>query len=150
MAETDEQSSIEDPTDAAWLGSQRQLVTEYLGSQRCEHGGVSSEPRWFMSPYVGIWAVRSRTHPDRVGWWAISGDLPTDYMSATGQRSSGDVLIAFADHWEAAAEAMRAGRQLPGFSIGNPSHAVQLAPLLDSRADLIREFGEQLNESERA
>src|SRR5438132_14084795 len=97
--ETDESPTIDDAEDAAWVGQQRQIVINYLTAQRCEHNGVSLEPRWFMSPYVAVWAVRSKANPDRIGWWAISGDLPTDYMTASGQRSTGDVLIAFANQW---------------------------------------------------
>ncbi len=148
--ETDEASNIDDPEDAAWVAHQRQNVIDYLASQRCEHNGVSLEPRWFVSPYVAIWAVRSKAYPDQVGWWAISGDLPTDYMTAGDQRSTGDVLIAFAKLWRAAAERMRGGEQSEGYSVGDPSRAKQLAPLLQSRADLLHEWGEESNRSEAA
>lgn len=144
--DTDEDHTIDDPEDAAWLAEQRQTVIDYLASQRCEHYGVSLEPRWFLSPYVAVWAVRSKTNPDTVGWWAVSGDLPTDYLSADNHlRSSGDVLCAFANKWRAAAEQMKDGKYLNGYTVGDPSRAKELAPLLKSRADLLQEFGEDLN-----
>lgn len=149
--DTDESTTIDDPEDAAWVAKQRQTVIDYLAAQRCDHNGVSLEPRWFVSPYVALWAVRSKANPDRVGWWAISGDLPTDYLSAAAHlRSSGDVLIAFADQWRAAAEQMQDGKQMEEYTVGDPSRAKELAPLLKSRADLLQEFGEELNNSETA
>jgi hypothetical protein len=149
--DSDETATIDDPEDVAWVAKQRQTVIDYLASQRCEQNGVSLEPRWFVSPYVAVWAVRSKANPDAVGWWAISGDLPTDYLSAAAHlRSSGDVLIAFAEQWRAAAEQMKDGKQVDGYTVGDPSRAKELAPLLKSRANLLQEFGQELNESEMA
>jgi uncharacterized protein DUF4826 len=146
----DEAATIDAPEDAAWVAQQRQIVIDYLASQQCEHNGVSLEPRWFVSPYVAVWAVRSKANPEWVGWWAISGDLPTDYMTAAGQGSTGDVLIAFANLWRAAAERMTDGEQLDRYTVGDPSRAKELAPLLQSRADLLHEWCEDLNRGEAA
>lgn len=148
--DTDEATTIDDPDDAAWVARQRQNVVDYLASQRCDHNGVSAEPRWFVSPYVAVWAVRSKANPEWVGWWAISGDLPTDYMTAAGRRSTGDVLIAFADQWQAAAERMKYGEHVDDYVVGNPSQAKELAPLLLSRANLLRKFGQEMKSGETA
>lgn len=140
--DSDDEATIDDPEDVAWVAQQRELVTQYLASQRVDHGGVSVEPRWFLSPYVAVWAVRSAVDPERVGWWAISGDVPTDYMTCANERDDGDVLIAFATRWRAAARRMAAGL-LPddGFTIGSPEDAADLAPLLATRAELLYDFG---------
>src|SRR5437764_5727586 len=77
--------------------SSRRRHTTYIGdwsSDVCS-SDLSLEPRWFLSPYVAVWAVRSRANPDRVGWWAISGDLPTDYMTCGREQEAGDILIGF-------------------------------------------------------
>jgi len=141
--------TIKDPQDAAWVARQRGIVIEYLAAQRCDHAGVSAEPRWFLSPYVAVWAVRSKADPGLVGWWAISGELPTDYITAGGQRTTGDVLLAFAAAWHAASEQMKLGEPLENYAIGDPSRAKELAPPLRRRADLLRELGEALNKDER-
>jgi len=39
-------------------------------------------PAFHVSPYVSLWAVRSKKTPDAVGCGIIAGDLPTDYLSA--------------------------------------------------------------------
>jgi hypothetical protein len=67
-----------DEEDAAWADEQRGVVEAYLRGQGCDHAGVALEPRWFVRPHLALWAVRSRANPDLVGWWAISGDVPTD------------------------------------------------------------------------
>ena len=118
IVDSDEAPTVEDSDDAEWIAAQRQIVVDYLAGQRIEHDGVSLEPRWFLSPYLAVWAVRSRANPDRVGWWAISGDVPTDYIACSGERDSGDVLIAFSRVWKAAAKKMAAGEQLVNCIIG--------------------------------
>src|SRR6187397_2702283 len=96
MSDSDEPPTITDAEDAAWAAEQRETVESYLRAQGCDHAGVSLEPRWYLSPYLAVWAVRSKANPDVVGWWAISGDVPTDYMTATRElRSTADVLAAF-------------------------------------------------------
>jgi Domain of unknown function (DUF4826) len=81
--ESDDTPTVDDAEEAAWAAEQRNVVIEYLQRQGVDHLGVSAEPRWRLSRYVAVWAVRSKTNPNAVGWWAISGDLPTDYMTAT-------------------------------------------------------------------
>lgn len=139
--ESDDTPILKDPDEAAWVASQREIIIRYLAAQRVEHGGVSIEPRWFVSPCVAVWAIRSRTRAEHVGWWAISGDLPTDYMTSGTEEDAGDILIAFATRWREAAKRMAAGEQPDGFVIGDPARAKELAPLLEARADLLYEFG---------
>jgi hypothetical protein len=143
--QSDEIPTIGDPTEAAWAAEQRNVILNYLASQRVEHAGVSSEPRWFLAPYVAVWAVRSKANPSRIGWWGISGDLPTDYISCTTERSDADVLLAFARQWKAAAERMAAGGQPPGYRAGPPGQEKQLAPLLQARAELLEDFARDMD-----
>jgi len=142
--DSDEETTITDGAEAAWAAGQRQLVLAYLASQDLEHAGVSLEPRWFLSPYVAIWAVRSKVNPDRIGWWAISGDLPTDYVTYGEERDNGDVLLSFSRQWKVAAAEMAAGRQLPGYRIGPVGKAKELAPLLVKRAELLEDFASNM------
>jgi len=146
MANSDETTTIPEHDDMAWVADQRKSVELYLQNQRCDHAGVSLEPRWFLSPYLAIWAVRSKANPGLVGWWAISGDVPTDYMTASSKlRSIGDVMTAFGKQWSASAAAMSQGQYM-GF--GSLKETARIAPLLQSRAALLIDFAEQLKNEE--
>ena len=141
MADGNEIPTITDSKDAAWAADQRKTVEAYLRTQGCDHAGVSLEPRWYLSPYLAVWAVRSKANPDVVGWWAISGDVPTDYMTATRElRSTADVLAAFGAQWSRAAETMSRGEYA---GIGKPENITELAPLLRTRAAMLQELSEQ-------
>ena len=142
--DSDDSETIESEEDSAWVKRQREIVTSYLDKERCEHNGVSLEPRWFLRPHIAVWAVRSKKNPDRVGWWAISGDLPTDYITASHEKRTGDVLIAFAQQWRPLAERMARGESQPEYHIGPPSEATTLAPLLLARAEILQQFGEEM------
>jgi hypothetical protein len=148
LMDSDEVFTIDDPEDAAWVARQLEVVVAYLAQQHVQHGGVSQEPRWFLSPYVAVWAIRSQANPDRVGWWAISGDLPTDYMTCRHERDPGDVLIAFAKQWKVAAERMAVGEQLDNYRIGDSARAAELAPLLAARAEVLDEFAKRIKHRE--
>lgn len=146
MADGDEIPTITDSEDAAWAADQHKLVEAYLEAQGCHHAGVSLEPRWYLSPHLAVWAVRSKANPGAVGWWAISGDVPTDYMTATRElRSTADVLAAFGAQWSRAAEAMSRGEYA---GIGKPENIAELAPLLRTRAEILQELSEQVRAEE--
>jgi hypothetical protein len=138
-------TTIGDPDEAAWVTGQRDMLSRYLICQKLKHGGLSLEPRWFVSPSVAIWAVRSVHQPCRIGWWAISGDLPTDYVTCTIEQSDADVLRTFARKWKAASSQMAKGLQIPGYVIGPPGRERELAPMLRKRAKLLVAFADGIH-----
>ncbi|MDX1965295.1 MAG: DUF4826 family protein [Pirellulales bacterium] len=146
MADSDEMETVTDRDDATWIADQRKIVETYLQHQGCEHAGVSLEPRWYLYPYLALWAVRSKLNPQLVGWWAISGDVPTDYMAAARElRSIADVLAAFGRLWLQSAEAMSRGEHT---GKGKPENAIEVAPLLRVRAEMMQELAEQVRAEE--
>src|SRR5690242_10700557 len=85
--------------EAQWVAEQRENVMSYLQSEGVQHGGVAAEAEWFLAPYVSVWIARSMKKPDTVGWWVISGDLPTDYLSGNEASDVRTALAAFAARW---------------------------------------------------
>jgi hypothetical protein len=131
----------DDPiVEERWCAERRAEVTEYLARQRVEHGEVGSWPAWHVAPYVSIWAIESLRAPGDVGWWAICGDLPTDYLSAANVEHPREAMLAFADTWGEAAACMLNGGSPIGVTFGPPEQSSELAPLLQKRADLLRHF----------
>ena len=126
----------------AWVRQEREKVVAYLTSQRCEHGGIAEWPAFHVDPYVALWAIQSRTVAGRVGWWAISGDLPTDYMSSSSGYHPREALRHFSAEWVSVAESMRRGEDHPRTKIGAPELWSTMAPLLEKRAQLLREYAD--------
>lgn len=133
----------DDPAvEARWLDEQRSVVEDYLKHERLQHGGVAELPDWFLAPYVSIWRVVSPSHPPATGWWAISGDLPTDYRSSSEAKDARGAMGAFAERWRSLAEAM--ARDEPGSetSIGQREDWPELQPLLASRAQILSDWSQ--------
>jgi hypothetical protein len=120
----------------------RQLVTNYLAREGLTHGEIGSWPAWHVAPYVSLWAVESLRVPGTIGWWAICGDLPTDYLAAATAKHPRTAMLAFADIWKDKAQHMRKGIPHPDLTIGPPEQQSELASLLQRRSDTLRLFAE--------
>jgi hypothetical protein len=132
---------LDDPSvEERWCAERHKEVAEYLARQRVEHGEVGSWPAWHVVPYVSIWAIESLLAPGDVGWWAICGDVPTDYISAANVKHPREAMLAFADTWGEAAGCMLNGVSPVDVTFGPPERSAELAPLLQNRADLLRRF----------
>ena len=125
-----------------WCAEQRSAVAAYLKEQKVDHGEIGEWPAWHLAPYVGIWAIESKATPGWVGWWVISGDLPTDYISADTVRHPREALQAFASTWAEVAGCMLRGEPHPSINIGTPDQWPALGELLKRRAELLAQFAE--------
>ncbi|HXV01718.1 MAG TPA: DUF4826 family protein [Caulobacteraceae bacterium] len=133
--------AVMDPSnddEEAWCAEQRDNVVAYLAAQPLAHGPVGEVPAWFVSPYVSIWAIESVKSPGWVGWWAISGDLPTDYCSADNCRHPRLAMRRIAEEWMAAIEGTRPG----DLTIGKLGKSLEQLPLIESRAALLLEWSD--------
>lgn len=122
-----------------WCQEQRQRVIEYLAKQNLDHLGVAEGPAFDVAPYFAIWAIQSKAAPGKVGWWAFSGDIPTDYVSADAQdchprRALRDLLVTWNDYIVARKEE----RNAPGVRVGNDNP--KYAKLLESRVELLTQW----------
>jgi hypothetical protein len=133
----------DDPNiEERWCHRRREEATAYLAKEGLTHGEVGAWPAWHVAPYLSIWAVESLKTPGAVGWWVISGDLPTDYISTSSAKHPRQALREFADTWEDVASHIRAGTPHPSISIGPLETRSELLPILEKRAEIFRRFAE--------
>ncbi len=136
----------DDPyVEECWCAEQQNIVADYLRSQKLNHGRIGEWPAWHIAPYASIWAIESLTRPEWIGWWAISGDLPTDYISAGGvepPQHPRKAMRVFAQNWLDVVKAWKEGREIDNTRIGNSSARDELGPLLESRAMLLMQWAD--------
>ena len=133
--------NYDDPeVEAKWFSERRIEVAEYLQREGVIHGKIADKPEWHAAPYVSLWAIESFECPGSLGWWAISGDLPNDYVSASKADNPREAIQAIATLWHEAAEYMERGESHPSFVIGSCERREELAPLLASRAKILLEW----------
>lgn len=105
-----------------------------MSLQNVEHGEIGEVPAWFVHPILSLWAVESLKQPGKLGWWVLSGDIPTDYCSAAGKLHPRLALAEIADKWFSEVE-----RTSPtDIVIGSTGLSIELLELLTKRATLIR------------
>ena len=126
--------------EAEWNREQRANVLEYLAGAGVAQADVPREPTWSASPHLAIWPVRSSVQPHATGWWVISGDVPTDYVSSSEIPNERAAMRVFARRWMKASRRMARGEKPEDFQIGRPNEWKSLAPMLASRAKLLAEW----------
>jgi Domain of unknown function (DUF4826) len=123
--------------EKAWCAAERTRVIEYLAREKLIHGEVGAWPAWHVCPSVAVWAVESVNRPGWVGWWAISGDLPTDYTTCGPDRNPREGVKEIAERWRDAAANWAEGKPAQDWSLRASKDQPALAPLLASRAALL-------------
>lgn len=128
-----------------WCSDQQRIVADYLRSQKVKHGRIGEWPAWHVAPCASIWAIESLTRPERIGWWVICGDLPTDYISSADMappQHPRKAMRVFAQNWLEVVKAWKDGREIENTRIGNSGSHEELGPLLEARAKLLMEWAE--------
>jgi hypothetical protein len=139
-------TDFDDPKEEErWCEEQRLKVRQYLVHEGVIHGEIGEWPAWHVAPYVPIWAIESMIAPGWVGWWVISGDCPTDYVSAERIKHPRDALREIGQQWEELSEYMSSGHEHLDSKIGRREDWSSLAPLLANRAALLLQWANNEN-----
>jgi hypothetical protein len=136
----------DDPeVEERWCREQREHVAGYLRRQNVDHGRIGEWPAWHVAPHVSIWAIESRLRPEWIGWWVISGDLPTDYISSRDvepPQHPRKAMRVFGQNWLEVVAAWKDDREHEDIQIGDPSSHEELGPLLAARAELLLKWAD--------
>lgn len=131
---------LPDPVEERWCAQQRANVLAYLAAQQCPSTKVGEWPAWHVAPILSLWAVESVEHSGWVGWWAVSGDFPTDYTECRDERHPRQGLRDIGLRWQIAAEKWMNGEEGGDWQLGAGKNHAELAPLLMARAELFLEI----------
>ncbi|MBN8484852.1 MAG: DUF4826 family protein [Sphingomonadales bacterium] len=123
-----------------WCSQQRENVLAYLAREKCPFRSIGDWPAWHVAPFISVWAVESGTRPGWVGWWAVSGDCPTDYVECGSERHPRQGLRDIGLRWKDAAMRWLNGEEADDLQLGSGDDHLTWAPLLATRAKLILEI----------
>ena len=133
---------IDQATEELWVAEQRNAVLHYLSGEGVKYRQLGDWPAWHLHPYLAVWAIESYIAPGRMGWWAISGDVPTDYVCFGEVDHPRLVLRHFAREWAEVSSFMLRGEPHPETTIGTPEEWPELGDLLQRRATLLQQFAD--------
>ena len=136
----DEES--QSPDEDSWVAERRAAVVDYLRGEGVRHGEVGEWPAWHLQPYLAIFAIESVVAPGRVGWWAITGDAPTDYVSFGDADHPREVMRHFARQWAEYSASMLRGEPHPDVAFGSPESWPELGDLLRRRAQILQQWAD--------
>ena len=77
-----------------------------------------------------------------MGWWAISGDLPTTFLPAAEIPDPRAFLRIVSERWQAAVAAMERGELPEDMPVGPRKDWPHLIPLLRYRASMLEGWAE--------
>jgi hypothetical protein len=123
-----------------WVADQREKVTLYLESQGIANPNVGDWPAFEMAPYFGIWAIESQKVEGKIGWWAFSGDCPTDYVSENGKCHPREALKDLIQNWKTYVPYMKEGEQPPNTKLGDSSNLKELGEMLEKRVTVLSDW----------
>lgn len=124
----------------SWVDSERKKVIKYLEKQRIAEPNVGPWPAFEVSPYFAIWAVESKKIKGKIGWWAFSGDIPTDYVSEDGKCHPRNALKILLNTWNSYMPFLKRGKQPPEMRFGDGNNLPYLAELLEKRISIFTEY----------
>ena len=137
------QDPYDDPeVEAAFCAECHEKLLRRLAADGVIHGAISDEPLSYAPDLACVWAIEHPGSPGTVGWWAISGDLPTTYYSATDIPDPRSFLRAVSQHWRAATDAMESGDPPAELTVGAPKDWPRLIPILRSYAGILETWAE--------
>jgi hypothetical protein len=116
-----------------WVESERIKVAQYLERQGIIKPNVGSWPAFEIAPYFAIWAIESKRSSGKIGWWAFSGDIPTDYVSEDGKCHPRNALSNLLLQWNNYIPFMKSGRNPPDTNFGDEADLILLGGLLEKR-----------------
>ncbi len=131
---------MDDQKFEKWVIDQRKVVESYLQKEGIDNPSVGPWPAFEVSPYFAIWAVESKQVPGKIGWWAFSGDCPTDYVSEDGSCHPRNALKILLDNWHSYIPHMKSGNQPPNTTFGDESNLSELGQLLENRVKVLEDW----------
>jgi hypothetical protein len=121
-------------TDPKAFEAARSQVLRYLDHFKVRYTEVSLEPAWHAAPHVLLWRVYGFRSDVQPAWFAISGDVPIDYVTSDSAPDERAAVRYFARLWLEAADCMKAGRAHHSFTIGTPEQWPEIQLRLRERA----------------
>lgn len=137
------QPNFDDPqVEEEWCLIQQEHVEWFLDLQAIQHGRIGEWPAFHIAPHLSVWAIESGVEENLLGWWVITGDLPTDYFSALDIHHPRQVLTAAADRWEKLLTNIEKGITDDEMTIEGLAEDKERQNILRVRIDLLRKTAE--------
>ncbi|MEG3768116.1 DUF4826 family protein [Alteromonas sp. 14N.309.X.WAT.G.H12] len=123
---------ISEQARGEWVRTQLQHASKHLAENGIVVNSVDHGKSRYLMPYFAIWYVKSL---ENKAYWALSGDLPADFIAGDNAQNAQEALRHFALSWQIKAE---------NIERTNMADETQLkfAGILRNRAEKMHDFAE--------
>ena len=125
---------------AKWIKEEFKKVEEYLQKEKITYDRIENTPSFYIEECVAIWKIFSKKYKGKIGWWVISGDLPTDYISSKNIKDARTALEKILSEWKSYVKSMKDGKNPNDVKIGNKNNKKELGELLEKRINILEEW----------
>ena len=86
-----------------WVRTQFQKANRFLAEKGVIPSKVLADESRYLAPYMAIWKMESK-RPSNKTYWAMSGDLPSDFVDVKVAATARDAVRHFSMMWQMQAE----------------------------------------------
>ncbi|MBU3023094.1 DUF4826 family protein [Aestuariibacter sp. A3R04] len=116
-----------------WINQQLQKANKHLAENGIVVSTVDEKVSRYLLPFFAVWKVKAS---DNKFYWALSGDLPADFIAGDNAKNAREALRHFALSWQIKAE------NLVRSGIADQTQ-MQFAGILQNRAEKLHDFAEE-------
>lgn len=110
-----------------WMRDAYQKAVGFLAQKSIVTESVADSESRYLPPLFAVWKLKSN---EQNWYWAISGDLPTDYLDSSAAKNAREAIRVFSMRWQLQAESIRQTAQ-------GDSNKIKFANMLEMRAENI-------------
>jgi len=125
MTEQVQQPQLTQAQQSEWARIQFQKANKHLAENGVLFESVVTDESRYLAPYLAVWKIKAI---DGAFYWAISGDLPSDYTALENAANVKEVLRHFGMTWQLKAENLLQ-------AAGDDATQKEYAELLQNRAE---------------
>ncbi len=126
----------------AWWTICREKLDRRLAEDGILHGPLGDEPISYCMGMACVCAIEAPNQAGIVGWWGISGDVPTTYLSVDEVADPRAFIREISRRWLTAIEAMERGDPPGAATIGKPKDWPTIIPLLRFNAHTLASWAD--------
>ncbi|WP_157957809.1 DUF4826 family protein [Aliidiomarina celeris] len=108
---TEQYQAMTEEQHNEWVREKFQAANAFLAQHGVLTERVLTKDSRYMAPLVAIWKFSIQGVTDKV--WAVSGEVPTDYMDASAAATPRDALRYFCYRWQQKADMILNGDTPP-------------------------------------
>lgn len=126
-----EQQQMTEEQSNEWMREQFQKANKHLAEHGVLYESVFVDECRYLAPFVAVWKIKAS---DGKKFWAITGDVPSDFVGLDAAKTAREVMKHFSLQWQLKAEKLiqagntdETGKKYAGLLINSAENLYRLS-----------------------